>query len=92
VKEFDIANPKAKKMLLEILNKADKQLKDNVLQDVRRFLIFVKANFDKKGKKWEDIVLEFEWSYEENKIKNEIRNCNHSIKWAVEKAIFHRPA
>ena len=81
---IQINDPRAKKLLVEIFKKADDKLLDFIKEDTLRFAIQVCLNFEKKGKKWEDIFLEFEWSFEANKIHERIGTLDQKIINAVD--------
>jgi len=54
--------------VITILHKADGKLKNLVNSDIDRFVRILKREAVNKGVKWEDLVLRFEWSYEQDEI------------------------
>lgn len=54
--------------MITILHKADGKLKNLVNSDIDRFVRILKREAVNKGVKWEDLVLRFEWSYEQDEI------------------------
>ena len=51
-----------------MLKKADPKLKESMNKDIERFIRVTKKEASVKGVKWEDIVIRFEWTYEQDAI------------------------
>ena len=56
-------------LVKEILDKGDNNVKESINNDVKRFMEVFFENMHKKGIKWDDIVLIFEWSFEADQIR-----------------------
>ena len=65
LKEFDIT---ALQIILEILQKGDSQLRNYINANIARFCDVLKTNIIRKGFRWDDMVLRFEWTFEADKI------------------------
>jgi len=63
-----IFNIQELQLILEILEKGDNKLRTLLNNNIERFCNVVKSLSEKKGIKWDDIVLQFEFTFETDKI------------------------
>jgi hypothetical protein len=57
-----------KRILIEIMDKADNKLKQLMDQNIERFITVFNTHFKEKGIKWDDLVIKFEWTFESDEI------------------------
>ena len=72
VDEFESNNLSIEEIRLieEILQKADINLKQKIDTSIEEFIECIKNNSKRKGIRWDDIVLKFEWKFEMTLIKD----------------------
>jgi hypothetical protein len=69
-KEFSIQELQ---LISELLFKADDLLKSSINSNLERFKVTVKDNSRRRGFKWDDLALFYEWSFEADRIREYIK-------------------
>ncbi len=58
----------------------DENIRQGINNDIDRFAEVVKSNSKKRGIKWDDLALIFEWTYEIERIRDYIKNEKTVLK------------
>jgi predicted transcriptional regulator len=66
---------KEKEIIYDILRKSDTKLRNNINDDIQRFVAQVKQDITVSGIKWDDIALNFEWISQKDQIEALMKGC-----------------
>lgn len=67
-------------LISEILNNGDEPLRQGINNDIDRFAEVIRSNSKKRGIKWDDLGLIFEWTYERDNIREYIKTEKTVLK------------